>query len=261
MTRRLTDKISASPALRPLDDAVEYIRSNGARVFPLYVAAVVPMTLSMLMLLDIVSTGRYSALPEGCMLLAAATVWKWIWSAIAQARVQASLSGRPGSGVRGMMTYIITLKLGAGIAMLWGSFMVLPAIYGFFLTGMAAPVLLDTGRSIPDSVQWVTGWIGDSMHGALKIIAAITLLFLVAYLGVTMLQLMVTYTIMPSLLGMDSTELSLTIWSSAWQMAVLYMLFLVFDFFWMVAAVLLYHDIQSRRTGADLSQRLTALGG
>lgn len=261
MNSFLADKTSNSPALRPLDDTVEYIRANGARVVPLYIVAVAPTTMATLMLLDTVSTGMYSALPEGCMLLSVATLWKWAWGSAVQARIQAALSGRSGAPLPGRMTYIIALKLVASMAMLWGSFLVLPAIYGFFLSGMAAPILLDSGRSALEGAQWAIRWVGDSMNRALKIISAVSILFLVAYLGVTLLQLMITHTVMPSLLGMDPTELSLTIWGWAWQMAVLYMLFLVFDFFWMVASVLLYHDIQSRRAGVDLGQRLTTLGG
>ncbi|MDH5637876.1 MAG: hypothetical protein OEZ04_05245 [Nitrospinota bacterium] len=268
MNRLSADIASNSPALRPLDDTVEYIRANSAQVVPLYIVGVAPMTVAIFMLLDTVSTGRYSALPEGCMLLTGATVWKWAWGSAVQARVQEALSGRPGAPLLGRLTYIITLKLVASMAMLWGSFLILPAIYGFFLSGMAAPILLDGGRfaleggrSALEGARWATRWVGDSMSRALKIISAISMLFLVVYLGVTLLQLLVTHTIMPSFLGMDPTELSLTIWGWSWQMAILYMLFLIFDLYWMVASVLLYHDIQSRRAGVDLGQRLTSLGG
>ena len=276
MAGEIAEVTTKRPALRPLDEAVEYIRNHGAAVFPLYVAAVAPMTVAFYMLLDTASTGMYSALPEGCLLLTVATVWKWAWASAIQGRIQSALSGKPMAPLLGRLSYIICLKLAASVAMLWGSLIIkfaasvallwgsliiIPAIYGFFLSGMAAPLLLDRSLSPLAAAIWMVKWVGDSMTRAVKITTAIALLFLVAYVGVSLLQLLATQMIMPSLLGIDTSELSLILSGATWQMAVAFMLFLAFDFFWTVAAVLLYHDIQSGRAGVDLGLRLTALEG
>ncbi|MDH5478432.1 MAG: hypothetical protein OEY50_08875 [Nitrospinota bacterium] len=277
MAGEIAEVTTKRPALRPLDEAVEYIRNHGAAVFPLYVAAVAPMTIAVYMLLDAASTGMYSALPEGCLLLTVATVWKWAWASAIQGRIQSALSGKPMAPLLGRLSYIICLKLAASVAMLWGSLIIkfaasvallwgpfiiiIPAIYGFFLSGMAVPLLLDGSLSPLAAAIWTVKWVGDSISRVVKITTAIGLLFLVAYVGVSLLQLLATQMIMPSLLGIDTSELSLILSGATWQMAVVFMLFLAFDFFWTVAAALLYHDIQSGRAGVDLGLRLTALEG
>ncbi|MDH5756517.1 MAG: hypothetical protein OEZ55_07620, partial [Nitrospinota bacterium] len=155
MAGEIAEVTTKRPALRPLDEAVEYIRNHGAAVFTLYVAAVAPMTAAFYLLLDAVSTGMYSALPEGCLLLTVATVWKWAWASAIQGRIQAALSGKPMAPLLGRLSYIICLKLAASVALLWGSLIIIPAIYGFFLSGMAAPLLLDRSLSPLAAAIWM----------------------------------------------------------------------------------------------------------
>jgi hypothetical protein len=247
--------------LRPLDEAVELLRGHMAEALPLYLAGVAPMSVAIFILIDAVAARKYSAAPEGCLLLAAATVWKWAFTSAVQGRMRARLSGKPGAPLRGRLLAIICVKLAASMAMLWGSMVVIPPLYGFFLSGLAAPALLDRGGPALDEAEWISRWVSGSMGRAVKIVSAIGALFLTAYLGVTLLQLMVTGLVMPSLLGMDATGAELTLYGVEWQMAILYLLFLVFDLYWTVAAVTLYYDVQSRRAGVDLGSRLKAMGG
>ena len=252
---------SQPPALRPLDAAVGFLRSHADIALPLYIVGVAPMSLAMLFIIDAVSAARYSALSEGAAMLALATVWKWIFSAATQARIQRKLTGAQGAPLRGRIVAIVCVKLAASVIMLWGSFIILPFIYGFFLSGLAAPILLDRDGAAVDEAEWILKWVSGAMNQAVKILSAIFVLFFIAELGFGLLQLVVTRLIMPSFLGMDPTELSLTLTSAAWNMAIIYILFLIFDFYWTVASVMLYYEIQSRRVGVDISARLAAMGG
>jgi len=245
--------------LRPLDEAVEIMRGSMGLILPLYIVAVSPMSLAVFILIDAVAAGKYSALPEGCALLAAGTVWKWGFCAAISGRIQQRLTGKPPAPLKGRLLAIINVRLAASMAMLWGSFVVIPPLYGFFLAGMAAPALLDQGGRALDTAEWIARWVSASMGQAVKIAAAVGALFWVAHLGVTLLHMVVTQMVMPSFLGMDPTELELTLYGVEWQMAVGYFLFLVFDLYWTVAGVALYYSILSRRAGVDLGLRLKAL--
>ena len=246
-------------SLLPLDEAVEIMRGSMGRILPLYMVGVAPMSVAVFILIDAVAAGKYSALPEGCALLAFGTVWKWAFCAVIQGRIQEGLTGKPAPPLRGRLPSIINARLAASMAMLWGSFVVIPPLYGFFLAGMAAPALLDRGGRALDTAEWIVRWVTASMGQAAKIAAAVGALFMVAHLGVTLLQMALTQVVMPSMLGMDPTELELTLYGVEWQMAVGYFIFLLFDLYWTVAGVTLYYAIQSRRAGVDLGLRLKAL--
>ena len=72
-------------------------------------------------------------------------------------------------------------------------------------------------------------------------------------------QAVIVHTVLPSLLGVDTADLVITLGSWSWRLQVIYALFLLLDAYWAVACVFLYYDSQSRRMATDLRVRLSRL--
>lgn len=248
--------VGTSSALHPLDAAVEYLRERGGRVLPLYLVAMAPFTGAMLFLIDVVTSQDRAALPFGCLLLALATVWRWAWLAAVQCRVQQDLRGETPHALWRRLGKLLVTKLALSVSLLWGAFLLVPAFYGFYLSGIAVPTLLEgDGRAVPELCK-ALGWIQNAAGRLFKIGLALGVAFQLALLAVFVLQLFLVGTALPSLLGLDVADLSLTLGSYAWTLCVLYFVFVVFDLYWVVASVLVFYDLQSRRLGTDLRLRL-----
>lgn len=88
---------------------------------------------------------------------------------------------------------------------------------------------------------------------------AITMALLLAVVAVFALHWFLMETVLPSLLGLNVEDLWLTLRGKAWVLCVAYFLFLAFDYFWTVASVMVFYDLQSRQLGSDLRLRLRLL--
>ena len=151
-------------ALTPMDAAAEYLHARTSRVLPLYLVAMTPFSLVMLIIIDVISSQNRSGLNEACLLLTLAPIWRWIGLAWIQRRVQADLRGEPPLALRQRwLSYLLT-RLFANFLLLWGGFLILPAFYGLYLSGFAAPALLESDRpsyrQVRDGLTWIHQAIG-----------------------------------------------------------------------------------------------------
>src|ERR1700684_4609331 len=85
---------AGGPCIAPLDAAAEYLRGNMDKVLPLYVLAMGPHAVIVILLIDAIVGEERSAAAMYCLLLVAATVWRWIWLARLQQNVQADLQAQ-----------------------------------------------------------------------------------------------------------------------------------------------------------------------
>jgi hypothetical protein len=241
----------------PLDAAVEYIRMRIGRVLPLYVVAMLPFSIVMVLLIDAINSEQRSFAAECCVYLVAATVWRWIWLARLQQQVQEDLQARRGAGFWSRIGQILLLRLLGNGAITWGGFLAgVPAFYGLFVGSFATPLLLENTDPTFTRLKHVLSWIHHSAWRLGKIGFAITVVAALLTVAILVNQYILGQVILPTILGMDTADLNLTIQGWAWRLSVFYFVFLLIDAFWTVAAVILYYDSQSRRMATDLSIRL-----
>jgi hypothetical protein len=138
--------------------------------------------------------------------------------------------------------------------------LIIPGFYGLFLGSFAGPLLLDNDEPSLERVRLAIGWIHHFSKRLLRILLVMFVVSVVMLLAIMVAQEVFLHVLLPSLLGMDTADMSLTLESWAWRLSTYYFIFLVLDAFWTVAAVFIYYDSQSRRTATDLQARLTALG-
>lgn len=249
----------AGSTLQPLDLAIEYLRFSGMRILPLYLLAMAPFSACVFLLIDSVTSQHRSVLPFECLLLTLATGWRWLWLAVAQRRVQADLRGEEPLPVRKRFFSILLTRLVSSFCMTWGGLILFPAFYGFFLSHCATPVLLEKeGKSVKQLTQAI-GWIHRAGWQLTKMMLAFSIAILLAIVAVLVLQIFLTGTVLPQLLGVENWDLSLVLSSGAWYLCLAWFLFLVFDLLWMVASVMLFYSLQARRLGSDLRFRLRNL--
>ncbi len=245
------------PCTACLDAAVEYIRLRIAFVLPLYAVAMLPFSIVVLLIIDATTAGQKSLAATYCIYLTAATLWRWIWLARLQQKVQADVQGQHGDRLPRRVVSIVMVRLLANCAMTWGSLLAaVPSFYGLFVGSFAAPLLLEGSGPASKRVGQSLKWIHRSAHRLVCVVAVMFLLAGLLTVAILVGEAIMLQVALPSLLGQDTSDLSLTTSSWAWRMSVLYFVFLVLDGIWTVASVILHYESQSRRTATDLVLRL-----
>lgn len=247
------------PVTHSLDGALEYLRARGLRLLPSYVVAVLPLSIGALFLIDAISAEHRSGIFAWCWWLVPATLWRWAWLARVQQSVQRDLQARPGLPLRRRLLWILVIRLYAIVALTWGSMLILPSFYGFFGGSFTAPLLLERDGAAPREIWRMLGWVHHSAARLVRALLSLSLFTTITILAVYITQRVLVEIVLPSLLGVESSGIDLTIRSWTWLLCWLYFLFLAIDFGWTVAAVFLYYDSQSRRTGSDLRARMRLL--
>ncbi|MFP4055248.1 MAG: hypothetical protein ACLF0G_00085 [Candidatus Brocadiia bacterium] len=258
-TRADWASVGTGSCLRPLDAATEYLRERGWRVLPAYIVAMAPCSAVVLLLIDVVTGEQRSALPFACLLLTLAVLWRWGWLGAAQRRVQADLRGEPPLRLRRRLVAVLVARLAAAVVALWGAVLVVPAFFGFYISAIAAPILLERPGPAARQLRRALAWVSHASKRLMKTALVLVALSLVALLAVEVLQAAVVGLVLPGLLGLDTAALALTVRSWPWQMCLLYFLFVGFDLYWTVASVMVFYDLQARRLGTDLRLRLGLL--
>jgi hypothetical protein len=249
------------PMTYALDAAGEYLRVRGLRLAPVYLLGMLPFSVAILFLIDAIGAEHHSGTMWWCMGLVVALVWRWCFLARVQQCVQRELQARAGLPLFTRLPWILLFRLYANVALTWGSMLLVPSFYAFFAGSFAAPVLLEREGPAPREIGRMLGWVHHSAGRLSRAVISLTVFSLIMALVVYIVQRAIVNFVLPSLLGMDATGMELTMRGWTWLLSWLYFLFLALDFAWTVAAVFLYYDSQSRRTGSDLRARLQALAG
>jgi hypothetical protein len=245
--------------LWPADLAAEYLHTRWLHILPAYVVAMAPFSLAMVLLFDVITSQHAAVLGPACALLTATTVWRWAGLIFVQRRIQADLRGADLLPLRGRVLPILLLRLASNFALCWGSFLVVPAYYGLFISGFAVPMMLERGASAWTQLAHTLSWTSRSSRRLGRVLAGLAVLGFLAALSLAAVLIFVVHVAVPGVLGLDTTDLALTLGSWPGLLCAGYALFLLADVFWTVISVMLYYDLQSRRLGSDLRLRLNAL--
>ncbi len=245
------------PCTTPLDAALEYCRVRADRVLPMYILAMTPHAIVTILLIDAVIAGHRSSVVTYCIWLTGAMVWRWVWLARLQYNVQHELRDLRNMQFWAKVPAILYLRLLSNVAITWGSLLVgVPAFYGLFVGGFAAPLLLESRTSAATRLKECISWINFTAKRLFRVSMVMTVITIIGIIAVFVSQAALVGTVLPSLLGVDTADLNITLGSWAWRLRVFYFLFLLIDVYWAVACVFLYYDSQSRRMAADLRVRL-----
>ncbi len=248
------------PCTAPLDAAAEYLRRRIDRVLPMYVLAMAPHAVVTGLLIEAVVGERRSDAAEYCLLLAAATVWRWVLLSKLQSMVACDLQGVRGTRFWSRLAPILLIRLYSNIAITWGSLLAgVPAFYGLYAGSFAAPLLLENSQPTLARLAVAFSWIQHSARRLFRISLAVTAIALYMTLAIFVCQYLLTQSYIPSLLGLNTGQFILTLNSWPWRLGIIYFVFLAIDMFWTIASVVIYYDSQSRRVATDLRVRLAGM--
>jgi hypothetical protein len=223
----------------------------------LYVLAMMPHALVMVWLIDAITGERRSLIATYSLYLVACTFWRWVGLARMQYEVQRDVADSAQGTFWRRLPQVMLIRLFSHIGVTWGGLLAgLPAFYGLYAGSFAAPLLFETNEPLGARLRQMFGWIRHSSKRLFRMTLAMAILIAIVTVGLFVSQFILTQTILPSLLGLDTVELNITFASWSWRLRLLYFIFLVFDAFWTVAAVFVYYDSQSRRMATDLRARL-----
>jgi hypothetical protein len=244
----------------PLDAAAEYWRLRFGRLLPVYILAMAPHALIANLLIAAISGEQRSLAAQYCLYLTVATLWRWVWLGRLQQRVQQDLGTPVAASFWSRIGQILLLRLLANFAMNWGAIIAgLPAFYGFFLSGFATPLLLESNDKPQVRVRQAISWIHHSGRRLFRIMLILTAFAVLLLVGLFASQYALANTVLPSFLNVDTADLELTLNGTAWRLSMIYFAWLILDAYWAVAAVLVFYDSQSRRSASDLRARLKVL--
>jgi hypothetical protein len=243
-------------ALTPLDQAFDYLRERGGAFAGLYAVAMTPFSVAALVAVDVVTSQDRSALGGACLLLALATLWRWAWLAVAQRRVQSDARAEGLPSVLGVLSFLLPLRLLVCAMLFWGGFLVLPGLFAFFLAGMLTPAALEYRGPRLRRFFGLVDLVHNSCEHLVKVVLALAVMLAFGLAGFAAAQAALAGLVLPKLLGLDVSDLLLTMGSYAWILCSAYFAFLAFDLYWSVASVMLFYELQARRLGSDLRLRL-----
>ena len=257
--RRIDLDIANQSALAPMDEAIQYLRDRPWRVLGPYLLGMTLYSVAVLAVIDVIASQHRAAIPEMAAMLTVATAWRWVWVAVAQRRVQEDLLNEPPPALWRRLPRLLWVRLWANFALVWGGLVVIPAYYGLFLSGFATPMVLEQETHTWPQIKNTLSVIHKASGRLTRVTSAMTVTLLLLAVSVFALQVFMVHTVLPSLLGLDSADLALTMSSWSWFLCMCYFLFVAVDLYWSVLAVVLFNTIKSRRLGTDLRARLRDL--
>lgn len=242
-----------------LDSGLEFIRASAAWTVPMYVLAAAPTALVMLPIMGEIARHRPSAAMWYCQLLLPAMVWRWCVLAVIQQRVRGAITGKTEPHLLKRVFPLVIVRLALAAWVVWGCYLlVVPAFPALILGGLVAPILLDAPRL---SLQQLSRPLLKALvsPGVWRHLLAILLTLGAVYVGLIATMQVMARTVIPSLAGISDLRLQLLLGSSVYTMGIGLFIWMAFDLLWHVSAPILFYQLQSRRTGADIQFRLQSL--
>ncbi len=245
--------------LGPLDAAADYLR---LRLVPLtlgYLLAMLPYSLGMLVMIDAVSAQHRTGVTLAAGLLTGASFIRWLGQARLQSWMIRDLGGVVHTPLRRCWMGILLSRLVANLLITIGSLLIFPAYFGLYAGALAAP--LGLRQRVPGRLNLFLclRQLALNFDRLSRVLLVINLLALLLLASAALLQGLLLYTLLPSLLGLEVSDLMITLGGWPWLITAGYLLFLVLDLYWTVLGVILAESLQQRREGADLAARLTQL--
>lgn len=246
--------------MHPLDLAAASLRRRGAAAAGLYAWSIAPLLAAGWLWIDAASAQDRAGLREASWLVVAAMVWRWTWLVPMQARVMRD-AGVEVRCTPGRWATAVFARLGAHAMLAWGSLLILPGLIGFY-AGSFVTVLLLRARpeeAVGSAVLGALGMAWANLVALWKHTIALLALSLVWALTVLLVTLLMVGTLLPSLLGIDTTDVQLAMRGPAWWLSLGILGFVLLDLFWQVAAVFTVLQLDARRHGGDLRGRIATL--
>jgi len=263
--------------LSPIDRAVDYIRLRTRRFLPIYILAVLPQSMVVLLAVDAVASHHRSVFDLLSLLLVGTTFWRWMGTAFVQHRIQSDIRGDTNRVWWKRLPIILSVRFLASAGVIWGLLLIasewrsvffiplwgapyfVTLVSGLLIGGMITPLLGESGASAGALILSLAGDVVNSLRRVLVVIGV--MMITAAWLAIVALgfQYFLLTAVVANLLGLDTSDLQLTFQGTAWWLVLVYLIQLGFDLLWTVVSVMLFYDLQSRRLGSDLRFRLQTL--
>lgn len=263
--------------LSPIDRAVEYLRLRTRRFLPVYLLAVLPQSMVVLVAIDAVASHHRSVFDVVALMLVGTTIWRWIGTALVQHRIQSDIRGDSNRMWWKRLPVILSTRFIAAAGIVWGPLLTLNTwrsvffiplwgmpyfatfVVGLLLAGMITPLLGESNANAAMLLHQLRGDVMKSKRRVLFVVLVMIVSALWLVLVAVGLQYFLLNAVIANLLGLDTSELQLTFRGKAWWLGLAYLIQLGFDLLWTVVSVMLFYDLQSRRLGSDLRYRLQFL--
>lgn len=241
-----------------LDLASAYLRAAGLGVVARYLVATGPLLLAGWMWIDVVAAEDRQGVAGASTLVVGGLIWRWAGLVWVQAAVMRDIGIRTELSAGRVATAVLG-RLASHVMMGWGGVAILPALLGFYFSSFVTVMLLDPKHGTGAALKVTGGLVWNNLGQLWKLATVKFVLFFMGLLSAALVQALLLWTVLPSILGMDTTDLQLAARGVAWWLSLGFLTWAVFDLFWSVASVFEFEQLQARRTGGDLNARLIQL--
>lgn len=243
----------------PLDGAMEYIRQTAGWILPLYILATGPLILVGVAEISAIMERDSTASQFYLLLALPALLWRWGICAQIQSRVLADLSGTKPPPLRKKIAFILVIRTALAPLAIWGIFFfIIPSLLAIAAGTMVTPLLLDAPNTGWNQVKKLLRYSIVSAR-AIRLAALLLVIFMAASSMVYgVLAIMGTF-VLPSLLGIADPRIGVILNSGTLNLGLDMFTLLALDLLWCVAGVILFLELDARRTGVDLRSRLQAM--
>ena len=253
------DSLLRAGFVGPLDGALEYIRQTAGWILPLYILATGPLILVAVAEISAIMERDVTASQFYLLLALPALVWRWGICSLIQSRVLADLSGTKPPAIRKRIAFILVIRTALAPLAIWGIFFfVIPSLLAIAAGTLVTPLLLDASNTGWNQVKKLMRYSVVSTR-AMRLAALLMVIFLFASSMVYgVLAIMGTF-VLPSLLGIADPRIGVILNSGTLNLGLDFFTLLALDLLWCVSGVILFLELDARRTGADLRSRLQAM--
>ena len=124
-----------------------------------------------------------------------------------------------------------------------GGLLVLPAVLGLYLSLLVSPALVASERRAGPALADLGRLIGRNINLLTRHATLLTLLLVIAGASAVSVQVVLINVALPSLMGVDTADLQVSMVNVAWWLSSLLLMLLVFDLYASVAAVFLLEQL------------------
>ncbi len=250
-----------SEILGPFDVAVRLLARRPLQILGRYAVVSGPLLAASMEWVSAVSLERRGGLGAASLLVAGGMVWRWWWMPLLQTYVMREIGSRVVSVDRKRAACGFLVRAHAEVLAVLLALLVVPGVLALHAAWLVGPTLSASDRpawrEVRELVSGLPARSSDCLRRAL-VVAWLGLAGIISAVGFLSLLLS---TVLPSLLGIDTTGLALSTGSVAWLLSAVIIALAVLDLIAHTAGVVLARRLSEDQTGSDLRTRLAALAG
>ena len=224
-----------------------------------YTLAAAPMLVAMLYWVRAVAFEDRRAIALASVLVVCGAFVRAVVLSRFQTAVMRAIGFEPTRGLRGSSLLVGVFRFNAESALLLLWPLIVPGVLGLMCSGVATPMATTESRPVSRSLTGVFRYAWERLGWCARYAASLVMLFVLFWIGLLVTVAALVSTVLPALLNVDTTDLTLIVRGPAWWLGTGLVAVVFADMLHNVACCAAVKEQRARSSGADLHARLDRL--